>query len=166
MEEASKEYEKFTAVRVPKQTVYSHLKYELESPCYSYSKLRELRTKFEDLIKGSQHHADFQSKLQNLQEVTESVMTQVFNQKKSKLQKQREDNHKAARLLTDDEDDQLVELCRILAASGHGFDRGKVLEYMNAIAPPPDGQKSHSVSALNRFLKRRSDNIGKKNVWN
>ena len=74
VEEASKEYEKFTAVRVPKQTVYSHLKYELESPCYSYSKLRELRTKFEDLIKGSQHHADFQSKLQNLQEVTESVM--------------------------------------------------------------------------------------------
>ena len=49
-----------------------------------------------------------------------------------------------------------------MAASGHGFDRGKVLEYMNAIAPPPDGQKSHSVSALNRFLKRRSDDINRK----
>ena len=72
VKEASNEYEKFTEVRVPEPTVYSHL--ELESPSYSYSKLRELRTKFEDLIKGSQHHADFQSKLQNLQEVTESVM--------------------------------------------------------------------------------------------
>jgi hypothetical protein len=82
-------------------------------------------------------------------------------QKHDNIIRQHQQNSKNNCLLTDNEENFLVQLCKFLAYSGYGLSRDQVLLVMNEMAPLPN-KKSHSIHALDNFMKRNPDPTVKK----
>ena len=85
----------------------------------------------------------------------QSIIKKIFENKDVNQTAQRKDLAESKRLLTVEEEAYLVQLCKLLAKSGHGLDRDKVLTCFNLIAPSTVG--SHSQKAVDRFFKRNPD---------
>jgi hypothetical protein len=93
---------------------------------------------------------------QPLAEKVEKVLQNLFATKHDNIVRQRQENSKNNRLLTVNEEKFLVQLCKFLAHSGYGLSRDQVLSVMNVMAPLPS-KKSHSIHALDNFMKRNPD---------
>jgi hypothetical protein len=83
-----------------------------------------------------------------------AVIEEIFHTKKENQKVQQSDLHRSNCVLTANEEKCLVQLCKILASSGHGLDRMKVLGCLNRIAPV---EGSHSQKAVDGFFKRNPE---------
>jgi hypothetical protein len=94
--------------------------------------------------------------LNPVKEKVKKVLQNLFATKNNNIARQRREIHQKNRLLTENEEKFLVQLCKCLAYSGYGLECSEVLSVMNVISPLPD-KKSHSNHAFTNFMKRNPD---------
>jgi hypothetical protein len=84
---------------------------------------------------------------------TKTVITMIYDTKHNNQSAQRHDLHHGNCILTENEEEYLIQLCKILSYGGHGLDLDQIIECMNVIAPPIN-KTTHSESTTHNFLKQ------------
>jgi hypothetical protein len=143
------QYEKKTNVATTKSTFGLHFNAKVHIENHGLMSLDKIRE--EVILILSKDVNGNEPYLERLKEKTQKILDQIFATKQGNIMTQHKQLHKSNRLLTDDEENFLVQLCKCLAYSGW-----EVLSVINEIAPLPNKQ-SHSIHALNNFMKRHPD---------
>jgi hypothetical protein len=122
------QYEKKTKVRTTKSTFSRHFNAQVHIENHGVLSLHDIRKN--EIVPNLEKENCVDSNapaLQPLQKTVEKVLQNLFATKNDNIVRQRQENHKNNRLLTDNEEKFLVQLCKCLAYSGHGLVRSEVL---------------------------------------
>ena len=142
---------------VRKTTLYKHFakRVDLGTEFGGLTSLKDTQATIRDHWLKNSSSSSYDSVLLVHKIQVQSIIKKIFENKDVNQTAQRKDLAESKRLLTVEEEAYLVQLCKLLAKSGHGLDRDKVLTCFNLIAPSTVG--SHSQKAVDRFFKRNPD---------
>lgn len=150
-------------VSVPLPTFYKIFAKEVEVGHALKSSLLKLRTDFQSCY-PAKHLVDKQSdQYKKLANSAESIIQALYKKKKENMAVQRETVKERNRALSHDEELYLAQLCKVLAASGHGLEDADILHCMNIISPPHKN-KSYSRHAARNFRNRHLKLKGSSNI--
>lgn len=135
---------------VNKSTLYRQFKSKIDINGGSTS-LKEIQASVREFVRASRPSNPCDSAMAAFKEkalaVVDALSDKKESNKKARLKKLHEDNC----VLNANEEAYLVQLCKILAQSGHGLDHDGVTLCVNLIT---DSQKSLSKHAVDDFFKR------------
>jgi len=145
------EYRKDTEVHVKQATFFRKFAQEVDVDGKKQS-LKKIRAKVLETLK-KEKYPEQTVEYRECTIAAKTVIQIIFEQKLANQSAQRKALHQGNCILTANEEQYLVELCKILCYGGGGLDMDQILECMNLIAPPV-GKTTHSETAARNFLAR------------
>lgn len=138
---------------VNKATLYRFFKktVDLGIDAGGLTNLKEIQASVRELARSTHGLLTIKPTMAALKSKASHVIKVLYKTKKANQKAQQSDLHESNCVMTANEEEYLVQFCKILAHSGQGLTRKEVLQSMNIIS---SCDSSHSQNAVDGFFKR------------